>query len=248
MMQKVLIAGVSGAIGSHMARELLKRDPRVRLFGLCRQPGKLPEDLAHSPRMTLLAWDAAAPDAASAVAAELATRLPPEEGLDAVVYAAGVLHGGGMFPEKRVEELAADALSHALQVNASGFALLISALMPWLQHRQFKRVMAISAKVGSITDNRFGGWYAYRSSKAALNMLVKTLSVELPRRSGPLACVAVHPGTTRSPLSEPFSRSLAQLQVHTASETAAHLVTLMNGLEERHNGCFLSWDGSELPW
>jgi len=119
---------------------------------------------------------------------------------------------------------------------------------PWLRHRRFKTVAAISAKVGSITDNGFGGWYAYRSSKAALNMLVRNLSIELPRKCRPLACVAIHPGTTLSPLSEPFSRSLAQLKVHQPAETAENIARVIGGLTQDNNGQFLDWEGAQLPW
>jgi NAD(P)-dependent dehydrogenase (short-subunit alcohol dehydrogenase family) len=152
------------------------------------------------------------------------------------------------MPEKRLEDLNADALSHAFAVNATGFALLMRAVAPWLRHRRFKTVAAISAKVGSITDNGFGGWYAYRSSKAALNMLVRNLSIELPRKCRPLACVAIHPGTTLSPLSEPFSRSLAQLEVHQPADTSDNIAGVIEGLTEDSNGHFLSWDGTQLPW
>jgi hypothetical protein len=126
--------------------------------------------------------------------------------------------------------------------------LLVQALLPWFRHRDLKRVVAISAKVGSIEDNRLGGWYAYRSSKAALNMLVRTLSVELPRRCKPIACVSLHPGTTDSALSDPFSQSLAQLQVHSPEETAGNLMSVIEGISQEDNGRFLSWDGSALPW
>src|SRR5690554_5007885 len=113
---------------------------------------------------------------------------------------------------------------------------------------QLTRVAAISAKVGSISDNHLGGWYAYRCSKAALNMLVKNLSVELPRRYRPVACVALHPGTTRSGLSEPFSQSLASLTVHEPEGTADNLFRVIEALQEQDNGRFTSWDGSDVPW
>lgn len=245
-MQTILIAGVSGAIGGSMARALLQRESEMRIIGLCRQRDKVARELASDPRVTLLDWDATSVEGSLSVA--LRGVLPVEEGLDSIIFAAGVLHGQGIQPEKRIEDLDPETLARVFQINATGFAQLLKALMPWLQHRRFKRVVAISAKVGSITDNRFGGWYAYRSSKAALNMLVKTLSVELSRRCKPVACVALHPGTTQSPLSEPFARSLAQLDVHTPAQTAANLLRVMDELDERMNGTFLSWDGSLLEW
>jgi NAD(P)-dependent dehydrogenase (short-subunit alcohol dehydrogenase family) len=109
-------------------------------------------------------------------------------------------------------------------------------------------VAGVSGAIGGALAEALLTWYAYRSSKAALNMLVRTLSVELPRRCKPIACVSLHPGTTDSALSDPFRQSLAQLQVHSATETAGNLLKVIEGMTSEDNGRFLSWDGSELPW
>jgi len=247
-MKRMVIAGVSGAIGGALATRVLDRDSQTSVIGLCRDPEKAPEALRAHERITLLPWDAEDSASPGAVAEGLEALLAKEEGIDDFIYAAGLLHGPEMFPEKRLEDLDAGNMARAFAVNATGFGLLTQALLPWLRHREFKRVAAISAKVGSITDNGFGGWYAYRSSKAALNMLVRNLSIELPRRCKPVACVSLHPGTTESALSEPFSQSLAKLKVHTAAETAANLLDVLDNVGEEDNGRFLSWDGSELPW
>ncbi|TYC55651.1 SDR family oxidoreductase [Marinobacter sp. BW6] len=247
-MKRVVIAGVSGAIGGALATRLIERDSQTSVIGLCRDPEKAPEGLRSHERSAVLPWDAEDSGSPATVAEALGSLLAREEGIDGFIYAAGLLHGPDLFPEKRVEDLNAGSMARAFAVNATGFGVLTQALLPWLRHREFKRVVAISAKVGSITDNGFGGWYAYRSSKAALNMLVRNLSIELPRRCKPIACVSLHPGTTESALSEPFSQSLAKLKVHTAEETAANLLEVFEGLVEEDNGRFLSWDGSELPW
>jgi NAD(P)-dependent dehydrogenase (short-subunit alcohol dehydrogenase family) len=247
-MKHILIAGISGAIGQALAERYLERDESLQIIGLCRNPSAVTFDSAIADRVHLVAWDAASSRDPAQIAADIEQALAPEAGLDGVIYAAGFLHGQGIQPEKRLEDLNADALAHSFAVNASGFAVLIRAVAPWLRHRGFKTVVAISAKVGSITDNGFGGWYAYRSSKAALNMLVRNLSIELPRKCRPLACVAIHPGTTLSPLSEPFSRSLAKLKVHQPAESADNIVGVIDGLTEESNGQFLSWDGSQIPW
>ncbi|MCL7945624.1 SDR family oxidoreductase [Marinobacter sp. ATCH36] len=247
-MKQVLIAGMSGAIGLALARRLLEQDSELSVVGLCRDPSSVALSQEQVSRVTLIPWDATQNGSALDVVEKLKAVLPPEAGLDTMIYAAGILHGPGMTPEKRLEDLDAKAFAHAFAVNATGFAMLVQAISPWLRHRGFKRILAVSAKVGSITDNGFGGWYAYRSSKAALNMLVRNLSIELPRKYHPLACVAVHPGTTLSPLSEPFTRSLAQLQVHQPEETADNILRVVTGLTEKDNGTFLSWDGSVIPW
>ena len=240
-MKRIVIAGVSGAIGSALAAELIDRYPEATVIGLCRNPSQAPAALQDYERGDVLTWDAESRDSPAKVAEALEPLLGKDAGIDTFIYAAGLLHGPDMFPEKRLEELEAGNTARAFAVNATGFGLLLQALMPWFRHREFKRIAAISA-------NRFGGWYAYRCSKAALNMMVRNLSVELPRRCRPVACLALHPGTTESPLSEPFSKSLAKLKVHSPAETAANLVDVLEGVGEEDNGRFLSWDGSELPW
>lgn len=242
-----IIAGVSGAIGSALAERYLQAWPEQSLIGLCRYPEQAPEVLQQDPRVHLRAWDAGATGQMLAESDILAL-LQASGGVGDLIYAAGLLHDETMFPEKRLDELTADNLTRTFQVNCIGFGLLVQFLASRLRGRQLKRIVAVSAKVGSIGDNRLGGWYAYRCSKAALNMMVKNLSVELPRRYAPIACVALHPGTTRSALSEPFSQSLANLNVHDASETGDNLFNVIQSLTEADNGRFLSWDGSELPW
>lgn len=247
-MKRVLIAGVSGAIGAALAEAILAEYPDSRVVGLCRDPGRAPETLHHSDRVTLVPWDASDSGSLASVTDALESVFPAREGIDTVVYAAGLLHSDTVFPEKRLEDLSANAMTQAFAVNVIGFGLLVQALIPWLRHKELKRIAAISAKVGSITDNRLGGWYAYRTSKAALNMLVRGLSVELPRRCKPVACVALHPGTTESALSEPFRQSLAQLKVHAPCQTAENLLKVIGDVTDDDNGRFLSWEGSELPW
>lgn len=245
-MRQVLIAGVSGAIGSALARQLLATDADRTVIGLCRNPDAVREQIPDA-RLHVVPWDAET-STVEGLDSSLTEILGRNGELDTVIYAAGLLHDSLMFPEKRVEDFEAGAAARAFAVNCTGFGILMSAALPHLRHRRFKRVVAISAKVGSIADNRFGGWYAYRCSKTALNMLVRNLSVELPRRCRPVSCVAFHPGTTESGLSAPFKQSLAALQVHQPQETATNLMAILDDMTEEHNGSFLSWDGTELPW
>lgn len=245
-MKQVLIAGSSGAIGSALVRQLLDSDPERTVLGLCRNPEALREQIPDN-RLRLVQWDAET-GSVEELGNSLTEMLGPGGELDTVIYAAGLLHDSEIFPEKRIEDLEAGAMARCFAVNCTGFGTMMRAAMPHLRHRRLKRIAAISARVGSIGDNRFGGWYAYRCSKAALNMLVRNLSVELPRRCRPVSCVALHPGTTESGLSEPFQQSLASLQVHKPGETAANLLRVVGSLDESSNGRFLSWDGSELPW
>ncbi|EMP54146.1 short-chain dehydrogenase/reductase SDR [Marinobacter santoriniensis NKSG1] len=241
-MKQVLIAGASGAIGSALASRVLEHHPEAHVIGLCRTP----KAFESGDRCKSLYWDAET-DSHADIAEKMAD-VVGDSGLDTVIYAAGLLHDHSLFPEKRLEDLNAEAMARAFMVNCIGFGTLMKGLMPHLRHRRFKRIIALSAKVGSIEDNGFGGWYAYRCSKAALNMLVRNLSVELPRRCKPVSCIALHPGTTLSPLSEPFQQTLSRLRVHSPDDTADNLWRVIDALTEEDNGYFYSWDGSRLPW
>ena len=162
------------------------------------------------------------------------------------VDATGFLHDAGGGPEKSWRELDAGRLAHAFAMNAIGPALLMKHLLPRLP-RTGKAVFAtLSARVGSIGDNRLGGWYGYRASKAALNQIVRTAAVELGRRAPEAICVALHPGTVATPLSRPFAR--AGLQVHTPAEPAGPLPDVLDRLQAGDSGGFLDWRGTPVPW
>ena len=163
-----------------------------------------------------------------------------------VIDATGVLHGPGMAPEKSWRELDPAALAQAFAINAIGPALLMKHFLPLLPRDRRAVFATLSAKVGSIGDNRLGGWYAYRASKAALNQLVRTASIEL-RRSRPRAiCVALHPGTVDTGLSAPFAKS--GLQVQPPERAAKRLLTVLAGLTVEDSGEFFDYRGEHLPW
>jgi NAD(P)-dependent dehydrogenase (short-subunit alcohol dehydrogenase family) len=163
-----------------------------------------------------------------------------------VLDATGFLHGDGFEPEKSWRDLDADHLAHAFRVNAIGPALLIKAFGERLPRRGRSVIATLSAKVGSIGDNRFGGWYAYRASKAALNQIVRTAAIEAGRRRRDALIVALHPGTVDTGLSAPFSKD--GLKVRDPATAADDLLNVIDGLAAGDSGRFWSWDGSELPW
>ncbi|MBS3803841.1 MAG: SDR family NAD(P)-dependent oxidoreductase [Oleiphilaceae bacterium] len=244
-MQNIVLAGATGGIGRAIAKRLLKA-PDTAVWGLCRAPEDEQDWIdEYQGRLRLGRWDGSCP---GQFKERIASLLPADAQVDGLIFASGLLHGEGVKPEKRLEDVDASNLEHAFTINAMAFPLLVQALLPWLRHKEPKRLMAISAKVGSLTDNRMGGWYAYRASKAALNMFVRNLAIELPRRTRGMCCVAVHPGTTRTPLSAPYEQSLAQLVVHDADETADNMVTVFEKLTDADNGRFINWDGTDLPW
>ena len=163
-----------------------------------------------------------------------------------VIDATGFLHGSGFEPEKSWRQLDAAHMAHAFAINAIGPALLMKHFLPLLP-RSGKAVFAtLSAKVGSIGDNRLGGWYSYRASKAALNQLVRTAAIELARQKPQAICVALHPGTVDTALSSRFAKS--GLDVQQPDEAAARLLTVIDGLSAKDTGAFFNHRGETLPW
>ena len=162
--------------------------------------------------------------------------------IDATVF----LHDDRQGPEKSWRQLDAAKLARSFALNAIGPALIMKHVLPLLP-RSGKAVFAtLSARVGSIGDNRLGGWYSYRASKAALNQLVRTAAVELARRSPEALCIALHPGTVATPLSAPFAAT--GLNVQPATSAARHLLAVIDRLTADANGAFFDWRGEPVPW
>ena len=165
-----------------------------------------------------------------------------------VINCVGFLHDGTISPEKALRQIQADTLVRYFQVNSIGAVLLAKHLLPLLHHEQPNIFATISAKIGSIEDNRLGGWYGYRASKAALNMFLKTASIEYGRRSKQTAIVMLHPGTTDTRLSEPFQRGVPPEKLFPVEKTVGLLMDVIGNVTLGDNGSFFSWDGSQLPW
>lgn len=175
--------------------------------------------------------------------AEAAAALAAEGPYQLILHTAGLLHRDGIAPEKSLAAIEADALQAVFQVNALGPALVLRHFLPLLD-KQGAMAM-LSAKVGSIGDNRLGGWYAYRSSKAALNMLIKTAAIELARSKPKARLLSLHPGTVISPLSQPFRGANA---ARPAEQAAADMLRVIDSLGPEHSGSFHAYDGQPLPW
>ena len=160
----------------------------------------------------------------------------------------GVLHGEHLAPEKRLEDLDAVALQTVFAANAIVPVLWLKVLRKLLSHAQHCKVAVLSARVGSIGDNHLGGWYAYRASKAALNMLLKTAAIEYSRRSANVKLLSFHPGTTDTPLSKPFQSSVAADKLFTPDFVAAQLIALMTAADIDGQLAFIDWNGQSIDW
>ncbi len=160
----------------------------------------------------------------------------------------GILHSGTQGPEKAADQLNPQFFLHNIQANTLPTLLLAKHLGKLYDKREPGVFATISAKVGSIEDNHLGGWYSYRCSKAALNMALKTLSIEWQRSLPRLCVAALHPGTTRTALSEPFTKRVPDHKLFPPEQTASYLFDILQKLQPQDTGKFWSWDGSELPW
>ena len=169
--------------------------------------------------------------------------------LDLILNVSGFLHGDSVKPEKRVSDLNYESLSKNFAINAFGPILLTSKLLPLLKDSPHSVIANLSAKVGSIEDNNTGGWYSYRSSKAAQNMLTKNLAIELSRNSRfNTLCVSLHPGTVDTDLSKPFSKNIDSSNLFTPQEGVENLIKVINNLNEEDTGNFFDWSGNKIPW
>lgn len=160
----------------------------------------------------------------------------------------GVLHDALAAPEKTIRQLDSKVLLNRLHSNVAAPARYLQLLFGYLCKTPHIRVLVLSAKVGSITDNALGGWYSYRISKAALNMLVKNFSIEVGRLNKTAVIVSVHPGTTNTALSAPFQANLPQGQLQSSAGTALRLAKVAAGVQPAQSGALLNWDGSVLPF
>jgi NAD(P)-dependent dehydrogenase (short-subunit alcohol dehydrogenase family) len=224
---RALVFGASGAIGSALVHHLAT-DPR------CAQVLALGRNTAPAVDF----------DDEESVAAAAAT-LKPLGPWHCIINAAGALHGAFGMPERRLDQLNYAHMQALYRINAMGPALLLANFAPLLPRRDPGVFAMLSAKVGSIADNRLGGWYSYRASKAALNMIVKTAAIEVARNHPLAVLVALHPGTVRSALSEPFNGATIG---RPADEAAADLLNVLDGLTPADTGNFYSYDGKRLPW
>jgi NAD(P)-dependent dehydrogenase (short-subunit alcohol dehydrogenase family) len=161
-----------------------------------------------------------------------------------IIHAAGVLHTADFSPEKKLGDLSYAQLEATFRVNTFGPALLLRHFCPLLDPQ--RGVLAVlSAKVGSIEDNRLGGWYSYRASKAALNMLLKTAAIEVKRSKPQAVLVSLHPGTVNTGLSKPFK---GEHIGRPAPDAAADMLGVLNRLAPADSGGFFSYSGERLPW
>ncbi|MFT5084384.1 MAG: NAD(P)-dependent dehydrogenase (short-subunit alcohol dehydrogenase family) [Lentisphaeria bacterium] len=235
--QNIVIIGASGGLGSAFVKAFAD-DSSNTIYAFSRS--EIEDKLANVNygRVDFTA------EASIKQAAEKSAQWGP---LDCVIVAAGVLHDSDLKPEKSLRDLSVDNFQRSFVANTIGPALVAKHFLPKLQRNRRSVFAALSARVGSIGDNRLGGWYAYLASKAALNMVIKTASIEIARLQKQVIVVGLHPGTVDTSLSQPFQQRVPSDKLFSTEYSARQLIKVLQGLTVENSGKVFAWDGNEVP-
>ncbi|WP_159650918.1 SDR family oxidoreductase [Vibrio atypicus] len=233
----ILVIGASGAIGLAMAKRLCKYFPQAIIHATYRT--EKPE--ATEPNLHWYSLDVTQ----EASIHELSRSM---EKLDWLVNCVGMLHTKDQQPEKNLQSIDPHFFHQNISINTLPSLLLAKHFQTQLKASSAARFATISAKVGSITDNQLGGWYSYRASKSALNMAIKNISIEWSRIMPNCAVVALHPGTTDTPLSKPFQKNVPDGKLFSPERVAKDLINMLDTLKPCDNGSFIAYNGERLPW
>jgi NAD(P)-dependent dehydrogenase (short-subunit alcohol dehydrogenase family) len=228
-----VIIGASGGIGAALADALEEEGHFSQVLRFARTlPAPFALDITD--------------EASVRAAAELVQSKLAGKPLELVIVATGLLHDGERGPEKANARLDPDWMLRNFAVNSVGPAIVAKHFMPLLPRDERSIFAALSARVGSISDNRMGGWHSYRAAKAALNQLIRTMSIELARTHKRSICVTLHPGTVDTGLSKPFQSNVPAGQLFSADRAAVQLLDVLDGLRPVDSGKCFAWDGVEI--
>ncbi|WP_255934852.1 SDR family NAD(P)-dependent oxidoreductase [Kordiimonas sp. SCSIO 12610] len=235
MKNSIAVIGASGAIGRSFIKALHNRYPMAQIHGFSRnEPTGLnnynwhPIDIVDEASIENAANNISAP-------------------LDLIIIATGILHNQTLQPEKSLRDLSAQNFEQVFRVNTIGPALIAKHFLPKLNKKNRSIFAPISARVGRIEDNRLGGWYAYRASKTALNMILKNASIEIARRNKEAIIVGLHPGTVDSGLSQPFQGSVATSKLFTPDYSTIKMLDVIDGLTPADTGQVFDFNGIRVP-
>ncbi|CAL1402698.1 unnamed protein product [Linum trigynum] len=252
-----MVQGASRGIGLEFVKQLLESNDNGRVVATCRNPngatGLLELKNKYADRLNIFPLDLTAENTIEASAKSIREQYGY---LNLLVNASGILSIPNVLqPETTLSKVEKSSLMLAYEVNAVGPILVIKHMWPLLKagggqgrERDFSVVASLSARVGSIGDNKLGGWHSYRSSKSALNQLSKNASVEFGRKKDPIVCLVLHPGTVDTDLSRPFQKNVPKEKLFTTEFSVQKLLSIINNAKANDNGKFFAWDGQEIPW
>ena len=234
--KNIALFGSHGAIGKAFANYFLGL-PIQSLYTFSRYTSDIVD-----PRLSHINLDIT--DEAKII--NVANSLDANTTFDLILITTGLLHNADISPEKTIRSLSQNTLRTYFDVNTIAPMLITKAFLPFLSKTAPSTIAMLSARVGSITDNSLGGWYGYRASKTALNMMIKTLSIELNYSHKESIVVGLHPGTVASNLSKPFTQNYSKNPIFTPQESVQYLANVLNGLTIDSSGHCFAWDGSKI--
>jgi NAD(P)-dependent dehydrogenase (short-subunit alcohol dehydrogenase family) len=236
---KVAIVGASGGIGSAFLRRVANAERVAAVYAFSRREIDAPNDKVR--------WQALDLEDESTI--ERAADSIGDDDLDLVLVLSGILHQGDeVQPERRLAELGAGNLDKLFRINAVGPALVAKHFLGKLRRRKKTVFAVLSARVGSISDNRLGGWASYRTSKAALNQLMRTIAIEQSRRHPNSIVVTLHPGTVDTALSRPFTSSTPEDKLFSPDQATDYLLRVIDELKPEDSGGLFAWDGARIEY
>jgi len=235
-MKKVAVIGSSGAIGNAFLEHYIKDESVENIFSFSRSNISIENNKVIHGLI----------DVENETSIQKASQSLEEVKLDEIIIASGLLHTEDFGPEKSIKDLKADNILKILSVNTVGPAIVGKYFLPLLNKKN-KSVMAfLSARVGSISENKLGGWYSYRASKAALNQIIKNFSIEINRVNPQAIILGLQPGTVESNFSQPFKKNVKEGNLFTAQYSVSMLLDVINSSTTKDSGKLIGWDGEEI--
>ena len=236
---RAIIIGASGGIGRAFIEEFSSSSQINEIHALSRKthtylsPKVIPHEFDFSDEENI---------------SRLASTLERTGKFDLIIIASGFLHNQDIKPEKTMRSMSLGNLQANFAINTFGPALTAKHFLPLMRKNQKTVFATLSARVGSISDNRLGGWYAYRASKAALNMITKSLAIENGRRNKDCIIIGLHPGTVDTDLSKPFQNNVPKEKLFSADDSAQKLISVINQVTSDDSGYLLDWAGLKIPF
>jgi NAD(P)-dependent dehydrogenase (short-subunit alcohol dehydrogenase family) len=242
--QTKIIVGASSGIAKALALQLVE-EPTTQLVIVSRDISFYQTEKFASSLLISIE-DYSESRIASVVSEVVALGL--ESSISNLFICHGILHTDISFPEKKLADFCAQSFNEVVTANTLTPMLWLKHLEPIISNKQVCKIVVFSARVGSISDNRLGGWYCYRASKAALNMMLKTAAIELGRKKKGIKLVSFHPGTTDTPLSKPFQKNVAEHKLFTPAFVATQLLAVVKNTEIDGELSYLDWQGERIDW
>ncbi len=237
---RAVVIGARGGVGSAFVEAISAASGRNEVWATSTTGDGVPASASHTSALDITSEDSVVSMAEALDRAEFCPNF--------VINCTGILHTDSFGPERSWRHLDLDVMRRVFEVNTFGVGLLGKHLIPRFDRRARSVFASLSARVGSIEDNRLGGWYSYRASKAAQNMFIKTLAIEASMKWQGLICVALHPGTVDTELSKPFTSRVPEEKLFSREVACRHLCDVVEGLTVKDSGGFYAWDGKPIVY